>query len=270
MNVDPAVIADDLSASAARTLQEAVRCLAIDHPDNHKYGFIKWMLYSGPSTMVIVGPGWEGAGPSQGQVNELVDAGCVIEVGDKSFQPTGLGRRVAAELSRRAEAAAGTAVLAEDLAWQPSVVGHLRSIYDAWLSAGAPAEGVNARETTLAAKSEATVRLVLEQLQDGGFVRFRADYTMPLGTAEGTIPDGFQVPTTVTPLNATVSFFGGWPSSPQAAQEQLLEALDARLADPATSEEERGALQSVRDNLGQLAAGTVWALVTGALGIPAA
>lgn len=268
--MDPAAIADDLSAGAARTLTEAVRCLALDHPDNNKWGFIKWTHDAEDGTVLLIGPDWDGPGPSQGQVNELVHSGCALEVEERAFQPTGLGRRVAAELTRRAEVSAATGVLAEDLAWQPSVVGHLQSIYDAWLAAGAPTDGINVRETSLAAKSEATVRLVLEQLQEGEFIRYRAGYTMPLGTAEGVIPDGFAVPTMITPLNATVAFFGGWPSSPQAAQDQLLAALDARLADPATSEQERGALQTVRDNVLQLAAGTVWTIVTGALGIPAA
>ncbi len=226
-------------------LREAVRCLAIDHPDNEKFGFIKWFIdFDG--SHVIVGPDWSDPGPSEGQVNELADAGCVMQLEQRAFQPTAMGRRVAAELERR-EASTPSAE-SPDLSWG-SMQATMRIVYEAWKAAGAPYIGV---PTESIDGLPSNVGPVLTQLQGHGWL----DLSEGLGTS---------LPARLTPTTEGIAAMERWPTSPEAAQEQLQAAISAAIQ--SAPEEDRGRLRQIGENVAELSAGTAWALLMAQFGI---
>lgn len=184
------------------------------------------------------------------------------------FQINLAGRRVAGELERRARFSRPGAVDPAALQW-PAVAPHRQSIHDEWFAQGMPVEGVTVESTSLAALDERTQEAVAQQLHDEDYVIYKPSSVVGfLADEPGEQDDLHRIPAYVRPSSRTVSEFGRWPTTPEVAQEQMLAAIDALLNADDTPEADKSKLAAVRENIGQMAAGTAWGLLMAQLGLP--
>ncbi len=174
--------------------------------------------------------------PTHVEVDEMRDRGWVrvtdAEGKGRTFAVTSAGRAAAARWSAsRAGAGPGPSV---DLEWS-AVSGVLAQVYQAYVTAGAPENGVDT--TSLDGANDPTSKAAVRELARAGYLEDVLEI------------DGLEVPRLVRPTPLALERVAGWPgSSAQAALDDLVAAIDTEIARTSDSEK-RSALVTVRDGL---------------------
>ena len=195
--------------------------------------------YTAQGPVILGHPRWptDIEPPSSVEVDRLEERGWVQvskrEGKGRAFAVTVTGQDAARAHVRQRSAAAASAVALDWSAVNPV----LESVYEAYVSAGAPEYGVQSEAVLRDIGDSAGTRAALRELVRGGYLEALADIEQA------------DIPLVVRPTPLTLQLLAGWPSgTPEAALDELVAVLDQAI-DSTPEGEQRSKLVRVRDGL---------------------